>query len=50
MDLYKELEQNGYAVCDVENLHLFQKLTNSFVDSINIPGIKKKILKRLEVL
>jgi len=47
MDLYKELEQNGYAVCDVENLHLFQKLTNSFVDSINIPGIKKKNIKEV---
>ena len=42
MDKYEQLEKKGYAVCEVENLNLFKKLTDSFVENINIPGINKK--------
>ena len=46
MDLYKELnEEKGYVVCDVEDLNLFKKLRDSFVENINIPGINKKSIK-----
>ena len=47
MDLYKELKEKGYAVCDVEDLNLFKKLADSFVESINIPGISKKNIKEV---
>ena len=42
MDKYEELEKKGYAVCEVEDLNLFKKLTDSFVENINIPEINKK--------
>ena len=42
MDKYEELEKKGYVVCEVEDLNLFKKLTDSFVENINIPGINKK--------
>ena len=43
MNLYKELnEQKGYVICDIENLNLFKKLRDSFVENINIPAINKK--------
>ena len=45
MDKYEELEKKGYAVCEVEDLNLFKKLTDSFVENINIPGINKKSIK-----
>ena len=41
----EELEKKGYAVCEVEDLNLFKKLTDSFVENINIPGINKKSIK-----
>ena len=38
MDLYKELVNGlGYAVCPIENMRLFKKLRDSFVDKMNIP-------------
>ena len=37
MDLYKELVYGlGYAVCPIENMQLFKKLRDSFVNKINI--------------
>ena len=42
MDKYEELKKKGYAVCEVEDLNLFKKLTDSFVANIHIPGINKK--------
>ena len=42
MDKYEELEKKGYAVCEVEDLNLFKKLTDSFVENINMAGIIKK--------
>ena len=37
MDLYKELvEGKGYAVCPIENMQIFEKLRDSFLDKINI--------------
>ena len=37
MDLYKELVNGlGYAVCPIENMQLFKKLRNSFVNKMNI--------------
>ena len=45
MDKYEELEKIGYAVCEVEDLNLFKKLRDSFVENINIPGINKKSIK-----
>ena len=42
MDKYEELEKKGYVVCEVEDLNLFKKLTDSFVEHINIPEINKK--------
>ena len=38
MDLYKELVNGlGYAVCPIENMRLFKKLRDSFVDKMNMP-------------
>ena len=42
MNFAKELKKNGFAVCDVENINLFKKLRNSFIENINLPGIDKK--------
>ena len=37
MDLYEELVHGlGYAVCPIENMQLFKKLRDSFLDKINI--------------
>ena len=47
MDKYEELEKKGYAVCEVEDLNLFKKLTDSFVENINITGINKKNIKEV---
>ncbi len=47
MDKYEELEKKGYAVCEVEDLNLFKKLTDSFVENINIPGINKKNIREV---
>ena len=47
MDLYKELKEKGYAVCDVENLNLFKKLADSFIESINIQDISKKNIQEV---
>ena len=47
MDKYEELEKKGYAVCEVEDLNLFKKLTDSFVKNINIPGINKKNIREV---
>ena len=43
MDLYKELINGpGYAVCPIENIQLFKKLRDSFVDKINISTKSEK--------
>ena len=42
MDKYEELKKKGYAVCEVEDVNVFKKLTDSFVANIDIPGINKK--------
>ena len=47
MDKYEELEKKGYVVCEVEDLNLFKKLTDSFVEKINIPGINKKNIREV---
>ena len=50
MNLYKEInEGKGYAICDVENIKLFKKIRDSFVESINIPGIDKKNIKDIRM-
>ena len=37
MDLYEELVHgSGYAVCPIENMQLFKKLRDSFVEKMNI--------------
>jgi len=37
MDLYKELVNGlGYAVCPIENIQLFKKLRDSFIDKMNM--------------
>ena len=43
MDLYKELVNGlGYAVCPIENMQLFKKLKDSFVEKMNISTKSKK--------
>ena len=43
MDLYEELVHGpGYAVCPIENLQLFKKLRDSFVEKMNISTKSKK--------
>ena len=43
MDLYEELVRGpGYAVCSIENMQLFKKLRDSFLDKINISTESKK--------
>jgi len=43
MDLYEELVRGpGYAVCPIENMRLFKKLRDSFLDKINIATESKK--------
>ena len=43
MDLYKELVHGkGYAVCPIENMQLFKKLRDSFVDKMNISTKSEK--------
>jgi sporadic carbohydrate cluster 2OG-Fe(II) oxygenase len=43
MDLYKELVDGpGYAVCPIENIQLFKKLRDSFLDKINITTESEK--------
>ena len=34
-NLAQELEKKGYVVCEVEDLNLFKKLTDSFIENIN---------------
>ena len=55
MNLYKELnEEKGYVICDVENLNQFEKIRDTFVKSVNIPGtdntniqnVRKKLKRR----
>ena len=45
MDLYKELVDGpGYAVCPIENMELFKKLRDYFLDKISITtGPEKNI-------
>ena len=54
MDIYKELNEGlGYAVCPIENMQIFKKLRDSFVESIkissnsekNIDTVRKEIAK-----
>ena len=54
MDIYKELNEGlGYAVCPIENMEIFKKLRDSFVESIkissnsekNIDTVRKEIAK-----
>ncbi len=48
MDLYKELvEGKGYAVFPVENMKIFEKLRDSFIERINISN---KVEKDIEVV
>ena len=43
MDLYEELVHgSGYAVCPIENMQLFKKLRDSFVEKMNISTESKK--------
>ena len=43
MNIEKELnEGKGYAICPVENLELFRKLRDSFVDNIKTSSESKK--------
>ena len=43
MDLYEELVHGpGYAVCPIENMQLFKKLRDSFVEKMNISTKSKK--------
>ena len=43
MDLYEELVHGpGYAVCPIENMQLFKKLRDSFVEKMNISSESKK--------
>ena len=43
MDLYEELVHGpGYAVCPIENMQLFKKLRDSFVEKMNISTESKK--------
>ena len=43
MDLYEELVHgSGYAVCPIENMQLFKKLRDSFVEKMNISTASKK--------
>jgi len=43
MDLYEELVHGpGYAVCPIENMQLFKKLRDSFVEKINISTESEK--------
>ena len=43
MNLYNELLNGlGYAVCPIENMNLFKKLRDSFVDKMNIPNNSDK--------
>ena len=39
-----ELDKNGYAVCNVENLKIFKAMRNSFIRNIRISNLKKKLL------
>ena len=54
MDIHKELNEGlGYAVCPIENMEIFKKLRDSFVESIkissnsekNIDTVRKEIAK-----
>ena len=43
MDLYEELVDGpGYAVCPIENMQVFKKLRDSFVEKMNISTESKK--------
>ena len=43
MNINNELNMgSGYVVCSIENIELFKKLRNSFVDSIKIKSSQKK--------
>jgi len=43
MDIYKELNEGiGYAICPIENIKLFKKLRDSFVDNIKILSNSEK--------
>ncbi len=43
MDIYKEINEGiGYAVCPIENIKLFKKLRDSFVDNMKISSNSKK--------
>ena len=43
MNINNELNTgSGYVVCSIENIELFKKLRNSFVDSIKIKSSQKK--------
>ena len=41
------MKKKGYAVCEVEDLNLFKKLTDSFVENINISGINNKNIREV---
>jgi len=44
MDIYKELKDGpGYAVFQIENMHVFEKLRNSFIERIDIKNPTKNI-------
>ena len=43
MDLYKELVHGpGYAVCPIDDIQLFNKLKDSFIEKMNIPSESEK--------
>ena len=42
MNITETLRKNGYAVCNVENNDLLERLRDSFVKNISIPGLSKK--------
>ena len=43
MDLYKELVHgSGYTVCPIENIEIFEKLRDSFVEKMSIGGKTEK--------
>ena len=44
MNIQKELNQgNGFAIVDIENIKLFKKLRNLFIQKINIKNETKNI-------
>ena len=48
MDLYKELVNGpGYAVCPIENIKIFEKLRDSFIERINISN---RVEKNIDVV